>query len=148
MAEKPTRIATVNHDRCKPKKCHQECKKSCPVVRMGLKSLCTGMRRFLEPLGTSFRRDPKNSRRRINKPNSNKDKRGQERRRSRETSDAAELHHFSGMTSWRRVPRGWRGVGWARRAPIRAELGHAGPWRLPRLGDVALNLNRQQVRTL
>ncbi|XP_040577372.1 ATP-binding cassette sub-family E member 1 [Lepeophtheirus salmonis] len=30
-----TRIAIVNADRCKPKRCRQECKKSCPVVRMG-----------------------------------------------------------------------------------------------------------------
>ncbi|KAF7493024.1 ATP-binding cassette sub-family E member 1 [Sarcoptes scabiei] len=30
-----TRIAVVNHDRCKPKRCRLECKKSCPVVRMG-----------------------------------------------------------------------------------------------------------------
>lgn len=30
-----TRIAIVSTDRCKPKKCRQECKKSCPVVRMG-----------------------------------------------------------------------------------------------------------------
>ncbi len=29
------RIAIVNSDRCKPKKCRQECKKSCPVVRVG-----------------------------------------------------------------------------------------------------------------
>ena len=35
MAEKLTRIAIVNNDRCKPKKCRQECKRSCPVVRMG-----------------------------------------------------------------------------------------------------------------
>ncbi|XP_065884818.1 ATP-binding cassette sub-family E member 1-like [Dysidea avara] len=35
MAEKLTRIAIVNSDRCRPKKCRQECKKSCPVVRMG-----------------------------------------------------------------------------------------------------------------
>uniref|UniRef100_A0A7N5ZW80 ABC transporter domain-containing protein n=1 Tax=Anabas testudineus TaxID=64144 RepID=A0A7N5ZW80_ANATE len=34
MADKNTRIAIVNHDKCKPKKCRQECKKSCPVVRM------------------------------------------------------------------------------------------------------------------
>ncbi|KAJ1600176.1 hypothetical protein NDA14_003103 [Ustilago hordei] len=33
--EKETRIAIVNSDKCKPKKCRQECKKSCPVVRMG-----------------------------------------------------------------------------------------------------------------
>jgi hypothetical protein len=30
-----TRIAIVNDDKCKPKNCRQECKKSCPVVRMG-----------------------------------------------------------------------------------------------------------------
>ena len=30
-----TRIAIVNADRCKPKKCRQECKKSCPVVKVG-----------------------------------------------------------------------------------------------------------------
>nr|XP_019933612.1 PREDICTED: ATP-binding cassette sub-family E member 1-like [Paralichthys olivaceus] len=35
MADKNTRIAIVSHDKCKPKKCRQECKKSCPVVRMG-----------------------------------------------------------------------------------------------------------------
>jgi ferredoxin len=34
-AEKLTRIAIVSEDKCKPKKCRQECKKSCPVVRMG-----------------------------------------------------------------------------------------------------------------
>ncbi|CAB4423779.1 unnamed protein product [Rhizophagus irregularis] len=35
MSEKHTRIAIVSSDKCKPKKCRQECKKSCPVVRMG-----------------------------------------------------------------------------------------------------------------
>ncbi len=30
-----TRIAIVNTERCKPKKCRQECKKSCPVVKLG-----------------------------------------------------------------------------------------------------------------
>lgn len=30
-----TRIAIVNSDKCKPRKCRQECKRSCPVVRMG-----------------------------------------------------------------------------------------------------------------
>ena len=30
-----TRIAVVNTDRCKPKRCNHECKRSCPVVRMG-----------------------------------------------------------------------------------------------------------------
>lgn len=29
------RIAIVDADRCKPKKCRQECKRNCPVVRMG-----------------------------------------------------------------------------------------------------------------
>ena len=36
--EKLTRVAIVNADRCKPKKCRQECKKSCPVVKIG--NLC------------------------------------------------------------------------------------------------------------
>ncbi|XP_045813730.1 ABC transporter E family member 2-like isoform X1 [Trifolium pratense] len=35
MADRLTRIAIVSNDRCKPKKCRQECKKSCPVVRTG-----------------------------------------------------------------------------------------------------------------
>eukprot|EP00898_Chlorokybus_atmophyticus_P001335 jgi/Chlat1/2201/Chrsp17S02764 len=35
MDEKLTRIAIVSADRCKPKKCRQECKKSCPVVKIG-----------------------------------------------------------------------------------------------------------------
>ncbi|CAK8675196.1 unnamed protein product [Clavelina lepadiformis] len=34
-ADHNTRIAIVNHDKCKPKRCRQECRKSCPVVRMG-----------------------------------------------------------------------------------------------------------------
>jgi len=33
--QKRLRIAIVNSDRCKPKKCKQECKKFCPVVRTG-----------------------------------------------------------------------------------------------------------------
>lgn len=33
--ESLTRIAIVNADKCKPKRCRLECKKSCPVVRMG-----------------------------------------------------------------------------------------------------------------
>ena len=33
--DKQTRIAIVNSEKCKPKRCRQECKKSCPVVRMG-----------------------------------------------------------------------------------------------------------------
>ncbi|KAJ3254667.1 Fe-S cluster-binding ribosome biosynthesis protein [Boothiomyces macroporosus] len=35
MSDKLTRIAIVSTDKCKPKKCRQECKKGCPVVRMG-----------------------------------------------------------------------------------------------------------------
>jgi len=35
MADELTRIAIVNPDKCKPKKCNQECKKYCPVVRQG-----------------------------------------------------------------------------------------------------------------
>ena len=30
-----TRIAILNKDRCKPKKCNQECKRGCPVNRIG-----------------------------------------------------------------------------------------------------------------
>eukprot|EP00386_Alphamonas_edax_P001179 GDKI01003437.1.p1 GENE.GDKI01003437.1~~GDKI01003437.1.p1 ORF type:complete len:638 (-),score=294.49 GDKI01003437.1:373-2286(-) len=33
--EAKLRIAIVSSDRCKPKKCKQECKKNCPVVRTG-----------------------------------------------------------------------------------------------------------------
>jgi ATP-binding cassette, sub-family E, member 1 len=33
--ETKTRIAIINTQKCKPKKCRQECKRQCPVVRMG-----------------------------------------------------------------------------------------------------------------
>jgi ATP-binding cassette subfamily E protein 1 len=33
--EQKLRIAIISADRCRPKKCRQECKKSCPVVRTG-----------------------------------------------------------------------------------------------------------------
>uniref|UniRef100_A0A7S2R7J1 Uncharacterized protein n=1 Tax=Rhizochromulina marina TaxID=1034831 RepID=A0A7S2R7J1_9STRA len=33
--ESLTRIAIVHKEKCKPKKCRQECKRQCPVVRMG-----------------------------------------------------------------------------------------------------------------
>ena len=33
--DEETRIAIVNTEKCKPKRCRQECKKSCPVVRIG-----------------------------------------------------------------------------------------------------------------
>jgi ATP-binding cassette subfamily E protein 1 len=35
MSDKLTRIAIVSTEKCKPKKCRQECKKSCPVNRTG-----------------------------------------------------------------------------------------------------------------
>ncbi|KAK6222243.1 Fe-S cluster-binding ribosome biosynthesis protein [Pestalotiopsis sp. IQ-011] len=35
MSDKLTRVAIVSTDKCKPKKCKQECRKSCPVVRSG-----------------------------------------------------------------------------------------------------------------
>jgi ATP-binding cassette, sub-family E, member 1 len=35
MDDGKQRIAIVSGDKCKPKKCRQECKRSCPVVRMG-----------------------------------------------------------------------------------------------------------------
>ena len=34
-SDKLTRIAIVNPDKCQPRKCHHECRKSCPVNRMG-----------------------------------------------------------------------------------------------------------------
>lgn len=34
-ADRLDRIAILSADRCKPKKCRQECKKSCPVVKIG-----------------------------------------------------------------------------------------------------------------
>jgi ATP-binding cassette, sub-family E, member 1 len=33
--KKMTRIAIVSAEKCRPKKCNQECKKSCPVVKLG-----------------------------------------------------------------------------------------------------------------
>jgi ATP-binding cassette subfamily E protein 1 len=33
--EQQSRIAIVSTERCRPKKCRQECKKSCPVVKLG-----------------------------------------------------------------------------------------------------------------
>ncbi|KAG9510373.1 ATP-binding cassette sub-family E member 1 [Fragariocoptes setiger] len=33
--DKLDRIAIVNNDRCKPKRCNQECKRSCPIVKSG-----------------------------------------------------------------------------------------------------------------
>lgn len=35
MEKSRLRIAIVNGDKCKPKKCHHECKRNCPVVRTG-----------------------------------------------------------------------------------------------------------------
>ncbi|GMG34951.1 unnamed protein product [Ambrosiozyma monospora] len=35
MSDKNTRIAIVSADKCKPKKCRQECRKACPVVKTG-----------------------------------------------------------------------------------------------------------------
>ncbi|CAK9786625.1 unnamed protein product [Cutaneotrichosporon oleaginosum] len=35
MSDRLTRVAIVSDDKCKPKKCRQECKRSCPVVKMG-----------------------------------------------------------------------------------------------------------------
>ena len=35
MSDKALRIAIVNGDKCKPKKCRQECRRNCPVVRLG-----------------------------------------------------------------------------------------------------------------
>lgn len=35
MSEKLIRVAIVKEDKCKPKKCHQECRRQCPVVKLG-----------------------------------------------------------------------------------------------------------------
>lgn len=35
MSDKNARIAIVSTDKCKPKKCRQECRRSCPVVKTG-----------------------------------------------------------------------------------------------------------------
>jgi ATP-binding cassette subfamily E protein 1 len=35
MTDKQIRIAIVKEDKCKPKKCRQECKRNCPVVKLG-----------------------------------------------------------------------------------------------------------------
>lgn len=35
MEEDKLRIAIINPDKCKPKKCKQECKKMCPVNKQG-----------------------------------------------------------------------------------------------------------------
>ncbi|WEJ94470.1 Fe-S cluster-binding ribosome biosynthesis protein [Yamadazyma tenuis] len=35
MSSKNTRIAIISSDKCKPKKCRQECRKGCPVVKTG-----------------------------------------------------------------------------------------------------------------
>lgn len=35
MSDKLTRVAIIKEDKCKPKKCRQECKRSCPVVKLG-----------------------------------------------------------------------------------------------------------------
>jgi ATP-binding cassette subfamily E protein 1 len=34
-ADKTQRIAVINPDKCKPKKCTKECKKKCPVNAIG-----------------------------------------------------------------------------------------------------------------
>lgn len=37
MSENKLRIAIVSTDKCKPKKCRQECKRTCPVTKTGNK---------------------------------------------------------------------------------------------------------------
>ena len=39
QVEEKLRIAIINPDKCKPKKCHQECKKVCPVNKTGKKCI-------------------------------------------------------------------------------------------------------------
>ena len=52
--ERLTRIAIVSSDRCKPKKCRQECKKSCPVVKIG--KLCIEVRAVVVRMATPSHR--------------------------------------------------------------------------------------------
>lgn len=66
----PTGKSQVNHSVALFEQCHHDATTSLWFRRP--ESLSTGMCRFLQPLGISFRRDPVNSRPRINKPNSNK----------------------------------------------------------------------------
>lgn len=35
MANEKKRLAILNHDKCKPKKCNLECKKVCPINAQG-----------------------------------------------------------------------------------------------------------------
>jgi ATP-binding cassette subfamily E protein 1 len=37
-----TRVAIIKEEKCKPKKCRQECKRSCPVVRLGKECIEVG----------------------------------------------------------------------------------------------------------
>ncbi|CAF3835836.1 unnamed protein product, partial [Rotaria sp. Silwood1] len=68
-----TRIAIVNNDRCKPKRCNQECRRSCPVNRTEKlcievkpestnsnisEELCIGCAYRLTPLGICVRQCP------------------------------------------------------------------------------------------
>jgi hypothetical protein len=48
-----TRIAIVSEDKCKPKKCRQECKKSCPVVKQGSSSKLTRLKFYRQALHRS-----------------------------------------------------------------------------------------------
>jgi len=35
MSQETTRLAIIDKERCKPKKCQKECKKNCPIIRSG-----------------------------------------------------------------------------------------------------------------
>lgn len=35
MSSKPVRLAIINHDKCRPKKCNHECKRICPINKQG-----------------------------------------------------------------------------------------------------------------
>lgn len=46
MSDKLTRVAIVNEQKCKPKKCRQECKRQCPVVKLGKMCIGASIRRM------------------------------------------------------------------------------------------------------
>ena len=49
-SDEKSRIAIVKDDKCKPKKCRQECMKSCPVVKLGKECIEVASNSKLTPM--------------------------------------------------------------------------------------------------